>query len=193
MGGFTLMEVMIAAVIFAVATVSIAPLFVQSSEAFSTLTSRSQLTARSQAIMDRLVSEIMLGRFATLDPPIPTQSSWVRFDRIEDVIAGTPIFGNPYHIETTDMESDTTDGVDNDGDGLVDESGIEVWEDFPPHGLTAGPEDNPRLICTNLDQNGLVFTRNGAVVELQLTCQTVLEKGQPPVTVAITSGVRMRN
>ena len=85
------------------------------------------------------------------------------------------------------------DLVDNDGDGLINESALRIWIDVAPYDTSPGIEDSPVILAENLAGNGLAFTRNGAVLMVQLTMQTRGDPGHPPTLVTLTSGVNLRN
>ena len=74
--GLTIVELLTATTVFVLVSVSLGQLVVHATSAFSSLASWAQLTARSQVIMDRVLDELLTGRFVTLDPPIPDNSDW---------------------------------------------------------------------------------------------------------------------
>lgn len=190
--GFTLVEVVISVSIMVVICVALGEFFLKGSRAMSSIAKSTHTSMRLSSVMDRIVSELVSGRFASLDPPIPVQSQWIRFQKV--IASGAPpVYGNPVHIELVEAESNSSDNLDNDGDGLVDETGVRIWEDYPPYAVTPGPEDSPTLLATELTSDGLKFTREGAVLLIELTFQAVVERGETPTLYHLQSGVRMRN
>lgn len=192
-GGMTLPELMVAILVLTTVVVPLGNVFLNSSRAFSSLAKRSQMTARAPAIMDRLVADLVTGKFESLTPAAPALSPWVRFQKIVSVTSGVAAYGNPIQVDLVPMESSITDAVDNDGDGLIDEGGLRIWEDFAPQGTSPGSEDTQTIIAANIAKDGLQFTRQGAFLLVDITFQAVVEPGEPPVTFHVQSGVTMRN
>ena len=191
--GFTLLELALALLLVTIISLSVGETFLKFSHAFSSLTKLSYVTTRGTVVMDRIISEMVSGRFATLDPPIPQQSAWIRFERVVDVVDGSPVYGDPVQIDLVPMESSINDGVDNNGNGLIDEGGIRIWEDADPQGSRPGPEDREVVVEATLTKDGLKFTRKGAVLVVEFTLQAVTERGRPPLLYRLESGVKMRN
>jgi hypothetical protein len=171
-------------------------LFLKSSEAFLSMAKTIHVTSRALVVMDRLEEELLAGNFSSVLPPSALLSPTVEFQKIIDVTNGMPVFGNPTKIDLVMVEtsggSAVPDGVDNDGNGLVDEHGVRMWEDFPPLGPQPGPEDVATIVCGNVVPNGLSFTRKGGVLLIDLTVQEA-RPGEAPATLKLQSGVKMRN
>lgn len=185
--GLTLVEIMISVAILTIVTVPFGFVVLSSSRAFSSLARQSQVSSNAMAVADRLVEEISNGRL--LDPANPNQSTYLRFDRIVDVVDGQPVYGDPRQIDLVAAESSNTDGVDNDGDGIVDESGIRIWIDSAPLGGSPGSEDEAFLISSRVAKDGLQFTQDGAMVRIDLTMETVTDGTN--LTLYIASGALM--
>jgi hypothetical protein len=167
--------------------------FRELSRGSSTLATRMQSTAHGETIMNRLIDELITGDFSTMIPSAPSASTSIEFRRLASVSNGEPVLGNSIHIELITLESNPTDGVDNNNNGLTDECGIRIWEDFAPTGSTPGVEDSPRTIFSRLAPNGLQFTRAGASLIITLTIQQVVGTGLPTQTVQLQSAVKLRN
>ena len=80
--GFTLLELVISTALVTVIAVGVGQFFLASSSAYTSLAKRSQLSTRTQVVLNRLCEEIITGRFLTMDPPIPFESDRLRFDKI---------------------------------------------------------------------------------------------------------------
>ncbi len=171
--GFTLVEIIVSVAILTVVMVPFGFVALSSSRAFSSLAQRSQVSSNAAAVADRLVEEISNGRL--LDPGNPNQSTYIRFDTIIDVVDGLPVYGDPIQIDLVATESSNTDGVDNDGDGIVDEGGVRIWIDSAPLGGTPGNEDEAFLISSTVAKDGLQFTQDGAMMLIDLTMETVTD------------------
>ena len=191
--GFALIELMLALALTIVVVTAVGRNFLEFSRAFTTLAKLMYTNTRAQLVVDRLLEELVTGNFASLAPAVPVNSNSIEFQKIVGVIDGDPVFGNTIHIELVPLESDITDGVDNNGNGLIDEGGIQIWQDLPPYGPTPGVEDLPVLICSKVAPGGLKFTRQGSVLLIDLTFQEVLVPGEAPRQVHIASSVKMRN
>lgn len=176
----TLIELAIAVSLLAVVGGSVCQLFVQSSRAFADQTLRSNLTARSQAVMNRLVVELATGRFISMTPPIPIASDFIRFERPTSFDGTAAVYGNPIQIDL----------VPN-ADGVT--SSLRIWEDVAPTGVTPGTGDTQTLIAGNIAATGLSFTRQGAILEVAVTFLTELESSTLPELLTLNTGVKMRN
>ena len=187
--GFTLLELMVSLGLLATVMVPVGYVILSSSRAFSSLAKQSHLVARATVVADRLVDELNNGRL--LNPPNPVQSTWIRFDKIVDVVGGAPVYGDPIQIDLVPMEASNTDNLDNDGDGIVDEGGVRIWTDVAPLGNSPGPEDEQAIISASIAKSGLLFTRQGAMVLLDLTFASVNEPGGAPTDFYLGSGALM--
>ena len=171
--GVTLVELMVSAGILTVVMVPFGFLALSSSRAFSSLAQQSQVSSNATAVVDRLVLELSNGRL--LDPANPAQSTYIRFDKVVDVVDGAPVYGDPIQIDLVATESSNTDDVDNDGDGIVDEGGVRIWIDRDPVETTPsiGSEDEVFQISALVAKDGLQFTQDGAMILIDLTVETV--------------------
>ena len=168
------MELIVSVAILTVVMVPFGFVALSSSRAFSSLAQQSQVSSNAAAVADRLVEEISNGRL--LDPGNPNQSTYIRFDTVVDVVDGQPVYGDPIQIDLVATESSNTDGVDNDGDGIVDEGGVRIWIDSAPLGGGPGDEDEAFLISTKVAKDGLQFTQNRAMMLIDLTMEIVTEE-----------------
>ena len=191
--GFSLLEVVIATAILLTVMAAAGEFFLKSSDCLSSMVKNVYTTSRALVVLDRLEDELLTGNFASLVPPVPKATNYVEFEKIVGVSNGMPVYGNTIRIELIDAENgDSNDGIDNDGNGLVDEHAIRIWEDFPPFGPGPGPEDVASIICANATKDGLQITRQGGVLLIDLTLQEG-SPGQAPATIKLQSGVKMRN
>ena len=178
--GLSIVEVVVAVTILTFVSISVSQLFLSSSTAFSSLASRSYLTSRAQVVMDRLVDEFVAGRFITMQPPVPTGSPWIRFQKVSGFVAGVPTYADPTQIEVIAA----ADG----GPGT-----LRIWRDTVPRGIAPGPEDAVEDLSGNIAPGGLTFTRIGGALQVRLTVIAITEPGLPPETYTLVSGVNMRN
>jgi hypothetical protein len=191
--GVSILELAIMITIASVIAVTIGQNFLDFSRAFSSLTTLIHGKTRAQVVMNRLVEEMTTGSFTTLAPAVPIASDFVEFQRVTGVVDGEPVLGNPIHIDLVPMEKNPGDGLDDDGNGLADDCGIRIWEDFPPYGPVPANPDQPVIICSKIQKGGLQFTRDGAILLIDMVALELVERGKPPTVVHLRSGVKMRN
>ena len=86
--GFSVLELVVTISVFLIALVPLGQLVHNSSRAFSSLAGRTHVATRGQVVMDRLLDEVMAGRFISLDPPVPEGSSRIRFERVVGMAGG---------------------------------------------------------------------------------------------------------
>ena len=193
MAGVTILELAVMISIASVIALTVGQNFLDFSRAFSSLTTLIHGKTRAQVVMNRLVEEMTTGSFTTLAPAVPISSDTVEFQRVIGVINGEPLLGNPIHIDLVPLEANPGDGLDDDGNGLADECGIRIWEDFPPHGPVPANPDQPVIIYSKAQKGGLQFTRDGAILLIDMQVFELVERGKPPTAIHLRSGVKMRN
>jgi type II secretory pathway pseudopilin PulG len=189
--GFSLLELGLVLLLLVVILVPAAKFSADSSSAFSSLSAAMHETSRALVVLDRINSELITGNFTTVAPAVPTADQAIEFQKIIDVQNGAPVFGNPIHIDLVPMETNIDDGIDNDGDGLVDEQGVRIWEDRAPASVTPQVEDAASVICANVAKGGLLFNRQGAILFVDMTFQDT--STDSPTTFTLRTGVKMRN
>jgi hypothetical protein len=193
LGGFSLVELAIVLFIIVVVLVPLGKFATDSTSAYSGLSTAINDTSRSLVVTDRIAGELVTGNFTSIVPAVPSNSESIEFQKIVGIQNGLPIFGNPIHIELISFEPDTANGVDDNGNGLIDEYGLRIWEDIPPASLSPDAEDVVTVICGNVAKNGLHFTRQGAILQIEVTFQQSRGHGEAPGTFTLRSGVKMRN
>jgi prepilin-type N-terminal cleavage/methylation domain-containing protein len=196
-GAFSLVELMVAVAILTVLLLSAGFLFFKSAGAMDSLTRRSHTTSRALVTLDRVEEELLTANFASIVPPVPDRVTRLEFQNIIDVDdVGKPVYGNTIKIGLVPLETGgsltSLDGRDNNRNGLVDEHGIQIWEDAPPEGASPGPEDRATLVCGNATRDGLLFTREGGILFLDFTVQEA-RNGDLPAVFSLRTGIRMRN
>ena len=159
----------------------------QCTRAFSALEKQSHVVGRAPATADRLVDEISNCRL--LDPTAWVDSTYVCFDTIIGVVDGASVYGYPIQVDLVPMQTSNTDGEDNNGDGVVDEGCVRIWGDLDPTGSIPGAEHEVAVIGGHLQKDGLLFTRLGNMLEIEMTFADATTPGEPPTIVTLTSGV----
>lgn len=133
-------------------------IFLRSGIAGSQITTARSLLERNANYALRQITEALLpaGK-ATLTPAdAPLGSSFMDLQVPVAVGPEGPTFGPVTRIEWSADPADPTDGVDNDGDGLVDEGEAVIRRNFG----SAGQQDS--VIATNVPRLLLGETANGA-------------------------------
>jgi len=124
----TLIELMIAMTLLGVISGSIILVTESSSTAFSTVASASELEGQAHRALQRIKDEIR-GSISTLVNPklaSPFSSEQITFQRATGYVDGAPVPDLPEQILLEYMPGEVNDGIDNDGNGLVDEGQV-VW------------------------------------------------------------------
>ncbi len=178
--GITLLELIVTSTLLAVITSTFVPLFVSSTRAISSLGTRSHITAWGHLVLDRVRKEIVTARLSSLDPAVPNDSPWIRFQKPVDFQDGAAVDGDPIQIELVPVP------------GSADE-GIRIWRDAPPYGGTPGSEDQASVITGSIAPDGLKFTRVGAVLHVEITFRANTGGGGAPYSFTTSFAVKLRN
>ncbi len=86
------------------------------------------LRVRARAALDRIVRELQDAGVSTLAPqPLaPVGASGISYQRAAGFAAGNVVHAPPSRLEFRLEPGELEDGIDNDGDGLIDEGEV-VW------------------------------------------------------------------
>lgn len=132
-GGFTLIEAILSLGLLTVFFGSVALVFVQSNDAYTGARATAELQRRLERAMTR-VSDNLVGTSLGVLNPDPTDSEFgepaLTFRKVTGYGAGAPIFGNELRLLFEYEEGELDDGVDNNGNGLVDEGVLVLRRDF---------------------------------------------------------------
>ncbi len=206
-GGFTLLELAVSMAILGVVVGGLVMAVRGSNSAFQYENSRGSLAQNSHRIVSRMASYLASSGTGTFAPaPVgPLGSQTLDFRRCTGSAGGVPVFG-PLERFTMQLDaSEAADGIDNDGDGLVDENDL-VWIENPGDadartsiwatGLSpflAGETDNDADDNGNglVDEAGLSFVLEGELLTLRMTMQASIQ-GQLTQRTVETS-IRIQN
>jgi prepilin-type N-terminal cleavage/methylation domain-containing protein len=205
--GFTLLEMAVAAGLLAVFLGSTAFLGKSLLGAFRTETAQAQKDEALHLALDRMVQRLRTVDAEALLPVAVASSDWVEYQRASDH-DGTNVIWGPLErllFERDDGELD--DGLDNDGDGLVDEGRV-VWVREP-----GAPDERRNVLATGVpetgmgeiagnaadddgngleDEGGLAFEVVGGRMRIALTL-VWLDEGGELQEIAAERSVTMRN
>jgi hypothetical protein len=194
--GISLLEVVIASAILAVALGVPVMLARSADQAFLTGRAATALDARGRRVLDQIVERLRAASADNITPPgmiAPLSGSRIDFQRAVDFVAGAVVWGSPERIEFQRDPGELDDGQDNDSDGLIDEGGV-VWirdlgmasenastlcgwvseraeDEQPGNGL----DDNGNGL---IDEAGLSFDVAGGVVNVRLTLERPAGRGR---------------
>ena len=185
--GFTLLEMMIASVVLSVLVGGIYMVLTTGVLAYGSGITDADLEQQTGRALDRIVEEISMSGSDVLFPMPnpPLSSSQLTYQTNGGFDAGSINWGGTSRIEFRHASDDPDDGVDNNGNGLVDE-GIVVWVKDPgganerlvvlthwvreylegekPNGM----DDNGNGL---VDERGLSFDFVGGVLTVRLTLE----------------------
>lgn len=173
-----------------------------------TTVSSSDLEQRLHRAMDQISRELMQAREETLDPvpELPMGASALTYERAEIDLTGRIVWTQPRSVELAPATDDPEDGIDNDGNGLVDEQEIWLVRDAglisEQRSLIAtgvakqleGEQENVSDDNLNelIDERGLSFEMRDGVLLIRLTLQSRGEGGALTSRTSQTA-IRMRN
>ncbi len=180
-GGYTLIELALSMLLLLL-VVGVPVRFMASvGHAQRELDATTTLNARATRTLERLTLRLRGANDATLTPAAPTppgplfvETLVVDYEVATGYSPGTPgtggtpptppgpLFDTPERVELVPSPSDPTNGVDDDGDGLVDESRI-VWSQGGP--VIVLCENVPRAAAGEIPGNGVDDNGNTYVDE----------------------------
>lgn len=204
--GFTLVESLIAVTFLAVLFLAVAQTSSRASDAFDEGGTEHALSTSTHRALERIARSVEFARasiLAGIDPNLGAEQ--VDFD-VPAPFDGGVLTWQPTQILAELESGELDDGVDNDGDGLVDERHVVLVE-------AAGQPDERRVVlvggvaelyagesANNADDNGngltdetgLSFSAEGNVITIRLCCQRQ-DEGRRLLTKTAETAVRLRN
>lgn len=191
--GVTLVEVLIVATLLSVVFGAVLTTGDSMSRAFRTGDAISNLETRARRSVDRVCERLLLANRSTAAPQLaaPLHASWIELQRSTGFDGGATTWGNTERVAYQPSPLDPDDGVDNDGDGVVDEGHL-VW--VRDVGL---PGERTSVICTDVreylegetfdgldengnglgDENGFCITFDGERATVRLTLERMGPNG----------------
>ncbi len=206
--GFTMIEVIASAVLFAITIVVALHSSLVAGRATASLVSSSELDLLVHRVGDRLTRELVQARAESLapSPDAPYGGSTLAYERARPDGTGGIGWSTTRRLEFVQAAGDPLDGIDNDRNGLVDEGEIWLVTDV---GL---PSEERSLIVRHVasflegeqenvlddngnglvDERGLSLELREGVLYVRVSLQTVNPDGRV-VTRTGETAVRMRN
>jgi prepilin-type N-terminal cleavage/methylation domain-containing protein len=184
--GFTMLELMISLGLFSVVLGLGATIGGSAQDAYTQSSGATQLESKVRTTLDRIVEELEHGALDTMIPTLDVgaaDSNLIAIQQVSDIVAGVPVMSNFMVVAFTPETTDPGDGIDNDGDGLIDEGQVVLMRDVGLanattvtlckgvarflEGETAGAGDENGNGATN--EAGLLFQRDGDLLTISLT------------------------
>jgi prepilin-type N-terminal cleavage/methylation domain-containing protein len=207
--GFTLVEVAIAMTVLGLILGAIGLTALRGKENFRQGVSVAVIEARAERLLDRIAEEL---RYAGRDslpvlPLPPAGASTIEFRACEGFDGAATLWSNRTSIARVADPRDPEDGIDNDGDGVVDEGQVVLTRNLGEPDQIAvvigggvrrflqGEEANVLDDNGNglLDERGLSFALDGtSSLTIRLSLEAVDPRGLPLVRTVQTT-VSMRN
>jgi prepilin-type N-terminal cleavage/methylation domain-containing protein len=176
--GLTLLEVLFATAIMSMVAALVFLILHRSSDHFSNESSSLQLEGRAREILIEVARDLRESHrdtFSTGDPPVPVVDGTAYNDFRFRVNSGYDLKDRSVQYAGTVRyrfrldDGEFADGLDNNGNGLVDEGYVEKTDRY----------GTITRIGTDAKQPGITFTPNGRVVVVTLTLERRDLKGTP--------------
>jgi prepilin-type N-terminal cleavage/methylation domain-containing protein len=206
--GFTLLEVVISASIVAMLAGIAYSLVMTGTSTYHLGTTQSHLEGNAHRVLDAISDALAESSQNVITPVLepPLGSENVTLQRNTGYSNGAVVWGPVMTFELQYEENDPNDGVDNDGDGLIDEGRIVVTED--PGGAAErtivlatcvreylegetpnGKDDNGNGLT---DERGLAISYESGVWTIRVTLERQDAEGRVS-TQTVETAVRPRN
>lgn len=192
--GFTLLEVLVAAILITMIFGALSAMMKSGTAAFHQGVSSSTAESTARRGIDRITGQFSDAESAQILPQIVPLlgSSTLTFHRSTGALAGVAAWGNNRTIQFQMDALEADDGLDNDGDGLIDEGRVVLIENV---GL---PNQQTIVLCPNVreylegeipngiddngngltDEQGLSFNMVGTTLVVRLTVEQANQSGR---------------
>lgn len=206
--GFTLIELILTSVLLSIVMGAVVLVGLTSQGVYDRSSLSDRVESRAVRALDRIVREMdMLGGDGMLpDPTGAFGSEVLNYRTPVGVVGSVPQWSVPMRIGLEHEAGDPNDGVDNDGDGLVDEGRVVLVRDFGAtlahrtvlaSGVSEllegeqlnGADDNGNGV---VDERGFNIHRVGDLVHVRLSLEGADDAGNVMVRTVETS-FKVRN
>jgi len=206
--GFSMLELLICVGLLSLVFGSLG-LVSRTTDSLYRQTSRSSnLEARCRQTVDHVVDLLatMVGVQSFPDPVAPNWTGTLDFVQATGVVGGALSWGPPLRLVLEMDAGEVEDGIDNDGDGSIDEGRLVLIRNpgaggelrtILCHGVSYyaerevgnGADDNGNGM---VDERGFCMERQGDVMRVFLTLEDQDDAGRP-VVCSVTTSLRIRN
>ncbi len=165
--GFTLIEVMIALALVSIAIVAANMVSTAGLGILRSTSVETALDTNALRAIDRITFQIAKADAATLLPPEPLDgTSELAFQEVIGLDAGEPLWGPVQEVALVLESAEVDDGLDNNGNDLVDEGRVVMRRDV------GGPDERTVVLCHGVREllegellNGIDDNGNGLIDE----------------------------
>jgi hypothetical protein len=181
---------------------------IHSQRAFQAANTQDGLQIRARRSLDRIADEVEMAGASGLVPlpTLPFGSSTISFATPTGIIGGVVQWGDTTRIQFQYSATDPKDGVDNDGNGMIDDGQVVLTRHLGlanqqsvvlVHGVTEYMDgENANAADDNanglIDEKGLSFDIQGKTLTIRLTLGNKDARGTLNERTVETS-VRLRN
>lgn len=206
--GFTLVEVAISSVILGVILLAVGLTTTSGNRAYQAGRAQDRVSTLAQRALDRVADELAMGGATGLTPTAaaPLGSSTLTYRRPSGYAAGAVAWGTFNRIDFQYTPEDPNDGVDNDGDGFVDDGVVVLTRDVGTatedstvlvRGVREYLEgETPNTVDDNgnglTDERGLSFVLAGDQLTIRLTL-VARDSEKADITRTVSTVIKVRN
>lgn len=174
--GFTLLEVILASAIFAIAVLATVTALAPVTDGYDAGVRISHIAEQARLGVDRMAEDIRAGERATtiVGPWEPGHGDRIIFQKMVGYVGDTPTYRSmEYRLETSPIDADR-DGVRDDYMLVRIDNGV------------------PTVLCHYVAEGGLTITRSGSRLYIRLTTRAAMPQGDP-IQRFIETTVTLRN
>lgn len=207
-GGFTLIEISITTLVFGIIMFATVQATLAARSGSEAAMSRSHLDLRTQRALDLVIDEFSTAGASALAPSStpPLGSDTLTYRRPAGIAAGAVVWDSPSSVAFEYGPEDSNNGVDDDGDGIVDEGRVVLVRraglpgetrtilandvpDLMPGETPNGLDDNGNGLA---DEKGLSFSLSGRTLVVRLAVAGVDTHGRALIS-AQSLSLQLRN
>jgi hypothetical protein len=178
--GFSVFEVIVVAGCLALMMLAVGAVISAGHDNYAAGMTVSSIQDSAQAVVSRIIDEVQQSGSATFFPA-PNNTDNLTFQKCAGYAGGAIQWGNAITYAFQYDTGEVDDGVDNNGNGLIDE------------GIIVRTENGQSITIAHwVREGGLLFTLNGDILTVQLALERLDSEGRMYDTVVAT-GVDIKN
>jgi len=207
--GFTLLEITIAIAILGLILGAMTGVLDSARQGYIQGSATVRTQSDSRRALDRIATELENGGLGTLTPnPIGVAAPSLMFQVVTgiDVATDLPVLENPSRLQFLYESGETNNGLDDDGDGLIDEGRVVMTRDVGQATeksttlvtgvsellegeLANGIDDNANGF---VDESGFCMTLEGRLLVIRLSLSRPVKQARSIVS-TVETAVRFKN